>query len=77
MIDHIFEIRSACLRFIDAGQDAIEEKFVTGDEETDSPGPRLAMVQSIRAVTELLAHLDGAFEFSNGQAQEQEDSCLD
>jgi hypothetical protein len=73
MRDPIWDVHCACAKFLDAGQDALLEKFVSGDDELDSPGARLAMLQSVRAVTELLNHLNEKFEFTGGQAEEKED----
>jgi len=76
MNDPLFEVHCACVRFINAGHDALEEKFVTNDDDLDDPGARLAILQSVSAVRELLSHLDGTFEFANGQAELKEgDSC--
>jgi hypothetical protein len=75
--DPIWNVHCALVRFLDAGQDALEEKFVTEDDDIDSPGARLGMLQSVNAAKELLAHLEQTFEFTNGMATEKEGTCLD
>ena len=77
MSDAIFDAYSACARFIDIGQDALEEKFATGDGDVDSPGARLAMLQSVNAAKELRSNLEKGFEFGNDVSCEKEDGCRD
>ena len=74
--DPIWNVHCSVVRFIDAGTDALEEKFTTEADDCDSPGARLAMLQSLGAAKELLTHLDERFEFSGGQAEPKEaDPC--
>lgn len=72
------DIRIACERTIDTGQDALTEKFVTSeDNPSDNPEARKAMEKAIAAAKSLLAHIDANYECGSGFAEVKEGSCLE
>jgi hypothetical protein len=76
--EELCRIRFACERTINAGDDALAEKFVTNeDDATDLPEARKAVEKAVGAAKLLLAHLETNYEFGSGFAEVKDGVCLE